>query len=177
MNTHTTQIFCTNMHPSGCAFGLLSDGTQAYIPKSIVEAVSLNVGDLAEALLVPNHSEKRGRTEWFTVRINQVLDAAAPVAATPVAVTPVADAPAAIRELLRAGGAWTTGKMFRHFYPGAARADNISAYNTVNHTLRTMFANGECVKLSLWATADQTKPSIEWFAVSQAEIFEALGGK
>lgn len=173
----TAELFCVNMLHTGCAFGITPDGVQTYIPASVVRASNLRVGDTVAAVVIPNTGDKRDRTPLFAVRINADTGTPAPVAATPAPVAPPEDLVTAVRELVLAGGIWSQGRLFRKFFPGAERDEHLTEYNKINHTLRAMFADGECAKVSLWRSGEVTKPGFEWFTADRDAVVEAMGGK
>lgn len=176
----TTELFCVNMLHTGCAFGVTPEGVQTYIPASVVRASNLRIGDTVAAVVIPNVGDRRDRTPLFAVRIDADMATPVPVAPAPVAPAPApapTDLAAAIRELVLAGGIWSQGKLFRKFFPNSTREDNLTEYNKINHTLRAMFADGECAKVSLWRSGEVTKPGFEWFTADRDAVVEAMGGK
>jgi hypothetical protein len=175
----TVPLFCVNMLHTGCAFGITPDGTQTYIPASVVRASNLAVGDTMNAVVIPNTGDRRERTPLFAVRLLREVPMAAPEPEPepepePAIPTDIAEA---VRTLVLSGGIWSQGKLFRKLRPGATRESNLTDYNKVNHTIRAMFKAGECVRLSLWTDSEHSKPGFEWFAADRDTVLEALGGK
>jgi hypothetical protein len=183
MNLDTMQtvpLFCVNMLHTGCAFGVTPDGTQTYIPASVARASNITVGGTMNAVVIPNTGDRRDRTPLFAVRLfREAPEVPSTSARDPAAAAAVdlSDIPGTVRALVRSGGIWSQGRLYRKFYPGAKRGDNVTGYNQINHTLRAMFNAGECVRLSLWTDSEHSKPGFEWFAADRDTVVEALGGK
>ncbi len=170
-------IVVANVLSSGAGFGVrLDDGTNCYIPNKVGDAVKLTVGAEFTARLVPNRfPDKAERTPWLAVHLS--AGAVVPAAPRPVQYTLPIDVPDEqqdavpavpktadrTRALIQSGGVWTVGTAFAELFPGKTRGDGLTDYNTVAYTLRSMFADNQCAKFSMWRSADQSKPSREWY--------------
>jgi hypothetical protein len=158
-----TEIVVNNLLGTGTAFGVtLTTPPQAvFIPGKVASSVNAEIGDRFIALLVPNAVAPE-RTPWMAARLEPALPLP-PVQQTleNLAIEPTTAE--RVREIMRAGGVWTLGKMFELLFPGATRGDSMVDYNAVSHAMRAMFEAGECAKFQLWRRSDQERASREWF--------------
>jgi uncharacterized protein YqfA (UPF0365 family) len=76
---NTTKIIITNSLPTGTAFAVLyEDYTEnVFIPSKVAGPAHLSVGDVVDALLVPNMQQPE-KTPWLAARL--VVSPATPVA-------------------------------------------------------------------------------------------------
>ena len=173
-------VIVANLLPSGAAFAVRMDnGDNCYVPVTVSLASGMALGAEIKVWLVPNRfPDKADRTPWLAVRAEKyrASETSAPLArpvqyAMPfeqfepevepqVAMPTTADR---VRHLMKKGGVWTVGTLFEELFPGKTRGDGLTDYNAISGTLRSMFAKGECSKFAMWRSAEQVKPSREWF--------------
>ena len=171
-----TTIVIANVLPSGAAFAIrLDDGENCYVPAAVSSAVKAKIGAEFYAKLVPNrYPDKVDRTPWLVINLTRV---ATPVESTrPVQYampfsqfdlsltgTPQPTVADRVRVVMKKGGVWTLASLFEELFPGKTRGDGLTDYSAVSAAVRGMYAKGECAKFQLWRSADQSKPSREWF--------------
>jgi hypothetical protein len=154
-----TEITITNVLPTGTAFAatVTASPEAVFIPGKVATITGVTIGQRVMALLVPN-TFKPESTPWMAARIEMAAANVDPV--RPMAHLPIAER---VRQALREGGVWTLASLYAHLFPNDMRSEGLRDYNAVSSALRSMFASGECAKFQLWRSADQSKPSREWF--------------
>ena len=154
-----TEITITNILPTGTAFAATvgNHPEAVFVPGKVAAATGIVVGQRVMALLVPN-TFKPDSTPWMAARIDMAAANSEPL--EPMVHMPVSER---VRAELKRGGVWTLADLYSHLFPGDTRGKGLRDYTAISNTLRTMFAKGECAKFQMWRTADQSKPSREWF--------------
>lgn len=186
-DTITAHVTVTAVIDTGAAFAVRhGTGDSCYIPATVVASSGAKAGDVANAHLIVNPTDRvRERTPYMVTFLDLGSQGQLPLS-TPV---PESGAKPSLAEqarqftlnTMRDGGVWTGALMFEEFMgDGADRASHIEVYNTIARTLRKMFADGDCAKWVLYRTANQTKASKEWFGcypehVDVAEFEDADG--
>ncbi len=147
----TREIVVTHILPSMSAFGATRGvlPEAVFIPSSTVRATKLEVGQIAEALLVPNTMQPE-RTPWFAARVKTLSEDDLINMANSGS-----NLESRVAALLNAGGVWTI-PMIRENIKGVCS-------ESVDAALDDLFCAGRCSKFQRWDHVNHDAPSEEWF--------------
>jgi len=97
--TNKMRVMIESLSYTGSAFGSNEAGEQVFFNQRLVERVSMDMGDIVDAHVIPNYEDKRTETPWRAIRISADKVERVEPESTPVRTAPQLDAE--IMDLLR----------------------------------------------------------------------------
>jgi len=84
--TQKMHVMIESASYTGSAFGSNEQGASVFFNQRLVEKVSIDIGDIVEAYVIPNYEDKRHETPWRAIRASIVN--AEEVASLPAEIPP-----------------------------------------------------------------------------------------
>ena len=153
--TQVMRVMVEDTSYTGSAFGTNEDGGSVFFNRRLVERVSLDIGDIVDAHVIPNYEDKRDVTPWRAIRVT-VVDAAIPLSNTPAPAAYTVRGPAEIE----AEVAYLLGDDDTAYWTTTDLADAIdSDTKAVGNACLRLFNKGMAAKADVHGRPDQERAS------------------
>lgn len=152
--TQQMRVMIDDMSQAGSAFGSAENGEVVFLNQRLVERMSLEIGDIFEAYVIPNYVDKRKEVPWRAVKV--VRDAGKPdeyqaiVPAEPARTASQLDEE--ILNLLRASptGLWSTAELAK---------ESESEVQTAGNSCTRLFNAGRIATAEVYGAPNQSRSS------------------